>query len=147
VIVYDFGCVKQVPERLSAGYGRLMLAVIEDRHDDIPDILLRMGISKGGGRTIPAEITDAYATVLGRIAREDPPYTFGADDLVDELMRLGRTYWSEATDMQAPGDLIFVNRTFAGHVANLGRLRATGRWRDMIRRYAEMGRSLPLPAP
>ncbi len=141
VVIYDFGCIKQVPAKLAAGYAELMLAVIDNRFDELPEILWGMGIYKGAGEAMQAEITNAYATVLGRIVREDPPYTFGGDDLYDELMQLGFTYWSESTDMQFPSDLVFVNRTFAGHVANLGRLRATGHWRDMIRRYAEVGRS------
>ena len=36
VIVYDFGCVKEIPPRLAAGYAELLLAVTLDRHQDIP---------------------------------------------------------------------------------------------------------------
>ena len=58
------------------------------------------------------------------------------DDLGDAMMELGMKYWSDVTDMSFPSDAIFVNRTFGGHVGNLGRLRATGRWREMIRCWA-----------
>ena len=33
-----------------------------------------------------------------------------------------------------PRDLVFINRTFAGHIGNLSRLKATGPWRAMIER-------------
>ena len=136
VVVYDFGCVKQVPEDLSEGYAALMLAVLEDRWDEIPEILRAIGFFKGDGDLFPAEIAEAYAEVLGRIVRKDPPYTFGADDLGDAMMEIGLKYWSEFGDMSFPSDAVFVNRTFGGHVGNLGRLRATGPWREMIRSRA-----------
>lgn len=136
LVVYDFGCVKQVPETLADGYATLMLSVLEDRWGEIPEILRGVGFFKGEGDLFPAEIADAYAEVLGRIVREDPPYTFGRDDLVDAMMDLGLKYWSEMTDMSFPSDAVFINRTFGGHVGNLGRLRATGPWREMIRRQA-----------
>lgn len=136
VVVYDFGCVKRVPESLASGYADLMLAVLEGREGEAPEILRGIGFFKGGGEPISRDLTDAYAKVLRRIVREDPPYTFGTDDLVDALMQLGMNYWSEVTDMSFPSDAVFVNRTFGGHVGNLGRLRATGPWREMIRRRA-----------
>ena len=136
VVVYDFGCVKRVPEALADGYAGLMLAVLEDRWNEIPEILKSIGFFKGAGHLFPADIAEAYAEVLGRIVREDPPYTFGMDDLGDAMMELGMKYWSDVTDMSFPSDAIFVNRTFGGHVGNLGRLRATGRWREMIRCWA-----------
>lgn len=136
VVVYDFGCVKQVPEGLASGYAGLMLAVLDNRWGEIPEILKTIGFFKGEGQLFPAEIADAYAEVLGRIVREDPPYTFGTDDLGDALMELGMKYWSEFGDASFPSDAIFVNRTFGGHVGNLGRFRATGPWREMIRHRA-----------
>ncbi len=136
VVVYDFGCVKQVPEALASGYADLMLAVLENRWGEIPETLRGIGFYKGDGDLFPAEIAEAYAEVLGRIVRKDPPYTFGTDDLGDAMMELGMKYWSEFGDMSFPSDAVFINRTFGGHVGNLGRLRATGPWREMIRRRA-----------
>ncbi len=136
VVVYDFGCVKRVPEPLADGYASLMLAVLEDRPEDVPPILATIGIQTTGGVPIAAEITDAYAEVLARIVREDPPYAFGEDDLVEDLVRLGLRFWSEATDMDFPSDAVFINRTFGGHLGNLGRLGARGPWREMIRQQA-----------
>ena len=107
---------------------------------EIPEILRGIGFYKGDGDLFPAEIAEAYAEVLGRIVREDPPYTFGTDDLVDEMMQLGLSSWSEATDMNFPSDAVFINRTFGGHVGNLGRLKATGPWREMIRLRGSMNR-------
>ncbi|MCD4751284.1 MAG: hypothetical protein K8R59_18090, partial [Thermoanaerobaculales bacterium] len=136
VIVYDFGCVKEVPEFISHGYAALMSAVLEGRPGEVPGILQKMGIETTAGGTMPVEISDAYAQVLSRIVREEPPYTFGEDDFFQEMMELGRKYWSEAANMTFPSDLVFVNRSFGGHVGNLGRLRATGPWREMIAGYA-----------
>jgi len=137
VVIYDFGCVKSIPRDLAVGYAKLLLAVLDDRWAEVPEILVGIGVYKGDRQPISREITDAYAQVLSRIVRDNPPYTFGEDDLAEQLIDIGFHYWSEAVDMQFPSDAVFVNRTFAGHVGNLGRLRATGPWRDIVRHYAE----------
>lgn len=136
VVVYDFGCVKEVPVPLADAYASMMLDVCDHRWSDIPGTLLGIGFSRTDGLPMPVEIVEAYAAVFNRIVAEGPPYRFGSDTLVDDVMRLGFEYWSEATDMQFPKDAVFINRTFGGHVGNLGRLRAAGPWREMILRAA-----------
>lgn len=136
VVVYDFGCAKEVPEALAAGYAAMMLAVIDGRPEDIPALLKSIGVHKANGDPLPMKIIEDYAEALGRIVRPDPPYVFGEDTLVEDMMHLGMTYWSEATDTTFPSDLVFVNRTFGGHVGNLGKLHAAGPWREIIGRYA-----------
>ncbi len=138
VVVYDFGCVKEIPPSLAAGYADLLIAVTHQRNGDVPKILKRIGVSTTDGSQLSREITDPYAEMFGPIARIDPPYSFGEDDgLYRQLMEHGMNNWSKATDIQFPQDAIFVNRTLGGHFGNLSKLRAAGPWRTLILRYAE----------
>jgi len=145
VVVYDFGCVKRVPPEIARGYAGLMMAVLEDRKGDIPEILRTTGVHREDGSPVPRETTDPWAEVFAEIVRESPPYTFGDDsDLYGDLLSLGRTQWSSARDLVFPRDVVFVDRALGGHVGNLHRLRATGPWRDIIRKYATPGSGLAL---
>jgi predicted unusual protein kinase regulating ubiquinone biosynthesis (AarF/ABC1/UbiB family) len=136
VIVYDFGCVKQLPSEISEGYSNLVRAVLEDDKPAIPESLLKMGVYKTGRIPLPREVCDPYMDLFGQIVRDDPPWVFGEDnEMYERIMDLGAANWSEATDVHFPQDLIFLDRSLAGHFGNLNRLRASAPWRDILSRY------------
>ena len=137
IVVYDYGCVKRVPAEIAVGYRDLILAAIEDRKSEIPEILHRMGMSREGDSPLPLELTDPWVEIFDPILAVGPPYTFGDDDeFFSRLMDLKLRTWSDAIDVRFPEDLIFISRTFAGHFGNLSTLRATGPWRDLALEYA-----------
>ena len=136
VVVYDYGCMKEIPANLAAGYGKLMNAVVHNRKAAIPEVLRDMGVYKEGGIPFPRSMTDPYVDLLQDIVRASPPYTFGDDSSIYEtLYDLGMANWQNATDVRFPRDMVFIDRTLVGLFANLGNLRATGPWRKIIRKY------------
>ena len=134
VIVYDFGCMKRVPELIAAGYADLFLAALDGRTEEIPEVLHTMGVQTQDGNPLPLDLVAPYVELFSEILREDPPYTFGEDvDLYQKLMELGMSNWSRAMDIQFPEDIIFIDRTLGGHFGNLSRLRATAAWPELVR--------------
>lgn len=137
VVVYDFGCIKDVPPALAQGYARLALAVVEGRHEEIPDILFAMGVTREDGTKVSAGLTGPYAAMYAEIVREAPPYTFGEDtELYQRMIQLAVANFGEASTLRFPRDVVFINRTLGGHYGNLARLRATGPWRSIIEQHA-----------
>ena len=137
VIVYDFGCVKKIPPGLARGYSALALAVLEDRREDIPRELYELGVYKKGEVPIDLDVIYPYVDLLQEMMRADPPYEFGEDErLYEKILELGMANWSQSMDTQFPEDVIFVDRSFAGHFGNLTRLRATGPWHELVGSYA-----------
>ena len=55
VIVYDFGCVKRVPAAISRGYREVARAIVEGRPEDVPAVLLAMGVSRANGEPVALE--------------------------------------------------------------------------------------------
>jgi len=138
VVVYDFGCVKEVPEAMAGSYAELLVAAAEGRGDDVPEILRRMGMHMKDDEPMPAEAIDPYIEMFSEVLRSEPPYTFGDnEDLYRRLFQLGFANMEYSKDMVFPEDAIFIDRAFGGHFGNLSRLRATGPWRDIVFRYAE----------
>jgi predicted unusual protein kinase regulating ubiquinone biosynthesis (AarF/ABC1/UbiB family) len=137
VVVYDFGCMKQVTEELAHGYAEVFLASLEGRSDAIPGALQKMGVHTQDGLPLSHDLVDPYSALFSEILREDPPYTFGEDEeLYEKLMTLGMSNWSQAIDIRFPEDIVFIDRTLGGHFGNLSRLRAQGPWRELVRAYA-----------
>ena len=136
VIVYDFGCVKVVPDRIAEGFAGITRAAIGRRPEVVPAILDRMGVRKRDGSPIARSITDPYLEILGEMYRDAPPYTFGEDPGVyRRLFDLGLANVGEASDLEFPEDLLFIDRTLGGMFGNLVRLRATGDWRAIAESY------------
>ena len=142
VIVYDFGCVKHLPDRLKKGYAALTRCALDGRREDVPDILGRLGVRKQDGAMLSREVTDPYFDLLSQVYRDDPLYTFGGDPGVHgRLFELGLANLGEASDLAFPRDLVFVNRTLAGTFGNLTRLRATSDWRGVAERCLRASRT------
>ena len=136
VVVYDYGCMKEIPEDLAAGYAGLMDAVINRRKAAIPGLLRNMGVFKEGGVVLSRDITDPYVDLVQDIVRASPPYTFGEDSSIYEsLYELGMTNWQDATDIRFPRDVVFIDRTLVGLFGNLSKLQATGPWRKLLRKH------------
>jgi predicted unusual protein kinase regulating ubiquinone biosynthesis (AarF/ABC1/UbiB family) len=139
IIVYDFGCLKRVPERIACGYARLLLAACEDRRAAIPEVLAEIGLVKADGAPLDLELIEPYIDLFAEILRHDPPYVFGEDDdLYDRVMELGMVNWQHATDLRFPEDVIFIDRSLAGHFGNLIRFSASGPWRELVEKYSSI---------
>lgn len=133
LVVYDFGCMKEIPEELSRNYVRLVVAVLEHDYPAIPGILKRMGIHKADGRPVSWEMIKDYADEIQDIVRPGKTYTFGINgDVYRRIQELGQKYIGEFMTMVYPKDIIFIDRTFIGHFGNLNRLKASADWRTLI---------------
>ncbi len=137
IVVYDFGCLKRVPRALAESYAALVTAVMEDRRQAIPGVLAGLGLTRGDGSPLQLELIDPYVDLFAELLRDEPVYRFGEDErLFDRVMELGMANWRHATDLRFPQEVIFVDRSIAGHFGNLMRLRAAGPWGAIVRRYA-----------
>jgi predicted unusual protein kinase regulating ubiquinone biosynthesis (AarF/ABC1/UbiB family) len=137
VIVYDFGCVKRIPPPIAAGYGALIRAVLDDRRRSIPETLRELGVYKKGGSPLPLEVIDPYLDLFAEIFRRSPTYVFGENEgLYDRILELGMANWQHSVDMRFPEDIVFIDRSLAGHFGNLIRLRAAGPWRALVDAHA-----------
>jgi predicted unusual protein kinase regulating ubiquinone biosynthesis (AarF/ABC1/UbiB family) len=139
IIVYDFGCVKSVPDAVFKGLAELFLAVRGGRHEEVPRVLLEMGVYKEGESPTPLllDLVGPYVEIFAEILRDHPPYRFGEDaEFYDKLIALGMANWSSAMDIAFPEDIIFIDRSLSGHFGNLARLHAAGPWGEIVHRYA-----------
>ena len=136
VVVYDYGCMKEVPEDIAAGYAGLIDGLLKRRKTAFPALLKELGVYKEGGEMLSRETTDPYVELMQDIVRASPPYTFGDDARIYRAMYdLGMANWQEASDIRFPRDMVFIDRTLGGLFGNLGKLRATGPWRKLLREY------------
>jgi predicted unusual protein kinase regulating ubiquinone biosynthesis (AarF/ABC1/UbiB family) len=141
VVVYDFGCVKEVPADLARAYADAFVAVIDGRVEDLPAVFAGIGLHMRDGSPVDVDLIEPYIALISEVFRAGPPYTFGQDnrEIYSEIIRLGFQDLDQKTDLEFPEDVIFINRSLSGHFGNLSRLRATGPWRELVLKYATAG--------
>lgn len=142
VIVYDFGCMKEVPEVLCRGYVRLIRAMLDHAYPKMPGILQEMGVHLADGRPVSWQIVADFADVFQELFHPEQYYTFGSDEeIYARLIALGNKHMSESMNLIFPRDIIFIDRTFGGHFGNLSRLNARSDWRSIL--LAHMAAACP----
>jgi predicted unusual protein kinase regulating ubiquinone biosynthesis (AarF/ABC1/UbiB family) len=139
VVVYDFGCVKEVPVDLARAYADAFVAVIDGRVADLPAIFAGIGLLMRDGSPLDVDLIEPYIVLISEVFRASPPYTFGEDnqEIYSGLIQLGFQDWEQKFNMEFPEDVIFINRSLGGHFGNLSRLQATGPWRDLVLKYSK----------
>ena len=136
IVVYDYGCMKDVPEHIASGYAGLIDGLLKRKKRAFPELLKELGVYKEGGELLSRETTDPYIDIMQDIVRASPPYTFGDDSaFYKAIYDLGMANWHEASDICFPRDMVFIDRTLGGLFGNLGKLGATGPWRKHLREY------------
>ena len=138
IVVYDFGCMKEVPAALCNGYVQLITAVLNHEYPRIPEILKSMGVYKASGEKISWEMAKDFADVFQEIFATRDHFTFGEDDdIYTRLISLGHKYINESMSFIFPKDVIFIDRTFSGHFGNLCHLNAQADWRALLIEHLE----------
>ncbi|MDO9263710.1 MAG: AarF/ABC1/UbiB kinase family protein [Desulfosalsimonadaceae bacterium] len=133
LIVYDFGCMKEVPEILCRGYVRLIRAMLDHAYPKMPGILRDMGVHLADDRPVSWRMVTDFADVFQELFHPDHHYTFGSDEeIYTKLIALGNKHMNESMNLIFPRDVIFIDRTFSGHFGNLCRLNARSDWRSML---------------
>jgi len=131
VVVYDFGCVKEVPLSVAQGYARLAQDALLSDGAEIPALLRDLGVFRGEGELLAPEVITPYLAIFAEIFRAAPLYRFGeGENVYQRLLDLGWSNVDQVSDLQIPANLVFINRTLGGLFGNLVRLRAAGPWRE-----------------
>jgi predicted unusual protein kinase regulating ubiquinone biosynthesis (AarF/ABC1/UbiB family) len=134
LIVYDYGCMKEIPAWLAEGYAELIRAALAGDREGIPEALRRMHVHLGRGIPLPRSLTDPYLELFSEILRAYPPYTFGGDPgFYQRAFQLGLTHLPEGRRIRFPEGVVYVDRCLVGHFGNLAR-------REILARYTRVAR-------
>jgi predicted unusual protein kinase regulating ubiquinone biosynthesis (AarF/ABC1/UbiB family) len=136
LIVYDHGCMKEIPEALADQYRRVLATLLDGDLEALPLRLQEMGIfKKKSNRPIPRKILDPMAREAVAIVGAEP-FRFSNESKIYEIaFDVNGQFLRELTDVGLPPDMVMVNRSLGGLFGNLCRLEACGRWRDLLMPY------------
>ena len=138
IIVYDFGCMKEIPEALCKSYVLILSALLDHDYTKIPGLLMDMGVHRKDGLPVSWDIVADFAPIFQEILDPDRHYVFGSDhDFYARFQDLARKHMAESMTIVFPKDIIFIDRTFGGHFGNLCMLKASADWRSILLKYMD----------
>ena len=135
LILYDFGCLKQIPPFIRRAYRDVALCGIRRTYDRVDEPMLRLGTRDPRKRAPDPEFYRQFGEVLREPFCSDEPYDFGTSDLHERLMELAPLGISKMLHFKPPRETIFISRTIAGHYGNLRHMRAKAHWGKILEPY------------
>lgn len=141
LVVYDFGCLKELPEDLVQDYAALTRAALAQDPAAVEDSLIRLG-ARNTQHTpdLPDGFYRPWLQLAGDILA-DTPVDFATWPLAEQVLRLSRKALPQWRAFQPVPDLVLVNRALGGHYWNLRQLGANVAMRPLLQPLAGVSRA------
>ena len=137
MILYDFGCLKHIPPYIQKAYRDAAVCAFQEDYQGIDDALLRLGTRDPKREHPGIDFYRRYAEILKEPFCSDEPYDFGTTAIHERLIELAPRGISKMLHFKPPRETVFISRTIGGHYGNLKRIRARGRWMEILAPYLE----------
>lgn len=115
VVVYDMGCVKDVPEAVVQQVRLLLAAALRSDWQGLHTALIALdGVSATAPLAKVQELYVDFTTVLVSHLLAEDQFDFGASGFIEDVRRVGRKHLMQSFKFQPVSDLIFVMRALGG---------------------------------
>ena len=142
IVLYDFGCVKQIPDAIIAAYGATIHCGLAEDYAGVERGLRALGVLNPDGPRVELEYYKAWRDIFALPFLTDEPFDFATATIHDDVIKQVPGALKRIESFQPPSDLVFIDRAIAGHYGNLRKIGARGRFLAMLRPYLD---AQPLP--
>ncbi len=133
VVLYDFGCIKELSDESVNTYGTLVQAALDADYDKIETGLLALGARVPGSKRPSDEFYASWRAILLKPFLSDEPFDFAQSNMhkkaaarTGEVLKLGE-------QLQPPVETAFVDRMVGGHYWTMVNLGATNAFGPLLR--------------
>lgn len=125
VVMYDFGCVKELAQGVADGYRQLIVGGLGEDYDSVEQALLALGVRKAAGPRASDEFYKLWRDWLALPILAANPFDFGTARFEQEMVtKLVPATVKNMASFQPSKELVFFNRALVGHYATLRKIRA-----------------------
>jgi predicted unusual protein kinase regulating ubiquinone biosynthesis (AarF/ABC1/UbiB family) len=120
VVLYDFGCVKVLPEQVAVDYRDFMCAMRDRDHVAMQKGMERLGLQRPGAQ-VPDQ-ADLYSEIRATLAPflfEDQTFEFGTASNHVNFMRLLTKGLRRPKQFQPSSSILFTDRAQGGNYTNM----------------------------
>lgn len=124
LIVYDFGCVKQVSDAVLEAYKNALQSGIDEDWDALDHALLRLGARVPGSPRMPDDFYAQWRPIVLAPFLQAGAFDFGQSDLHQQAMAKTPDVMRYMDRLQPQAQTLFIDRVISGHYWNLVKLSA-----------------------
>ncbi len=135
VVLYDYGCVKHVDDRILAAYRAAIRAGIDEDYRALERNLIELGVRDPEGPPVELEYYKPWRDLFVQPFVHDELFDYAAATLHDEVLKLVPGALKRMASFQPPVELVFIDRMIGGHYGNLRKLGARGRHWPLVEPY------------
>ena len=137
IVMYDFGCVKYMKPEIIEAYRDTIIAGLEEDYEGVDEGLHRLGVRKEDGPPVePSYYKDWRDLFLTPFIQEDP-FDYGRSTLHHEVIARVPGALQRMASFKPPVELTFLDRAVVGHYGNLRKIRARGRFLEILEHYID----------
>jgi predicted unusual protein kinase regulating ubiquinone biosynthesis (AarF/ABC1/UbiB family) len=135
VVLYDYGCIKRVDDRVLDAYKATIRAGIDENYAALERGLLDLGVRNPDGPAVELGWYKPWRDAFALPFVHDGVFDYGAATIHEDVMKLVPGAIKRMTSFQPPVELVFINRMIAGHYGNMRKLNARGRFWPLVEPY------------
>ncbi|MCK6549420.1 AarF/ABC1/UbiB kinase family protein [Myxococcota bacterium] len=133
IVIYDFGCVKRLEDRIIEAYARTLWAAIHEDYAGVERGMLELGARRPDGPPIEPAYYKTWRDILLVPFLADGPFDYGASKIHEDVVAYIPSLLPRMSSFQAPVEVIFLDRVIGGQYGNLRKIRARGRFYELVR--------------
>lgn len=123
LVIYDFGCIKQLPPGLSERYRQLTLAALAGDASAVESGLIRLGARNTQQQVaLPLDFYRPWLQLAQEGLAAEEPVDFARFPLIERIVKLSRKALPHWRAFQPVPDIVLINRALGGHYWNLRQL-------------------------
>jgi len=138
VVIYDFGCVKHLKHDIVDAISRIIRDSIDEDYDAIDKCLVDLGARVPGGPPVEPEYYKIWRDILLEPFLCEGPFDYGSATIHEEVVKLIPGIMKRLGSFQPAVEVVFVDRVIGGHYGNLRKIRAIGKFIDLIKPYCHV---------
>ncbi len=143
IVLYDFGCVKHIPTRISAAYATVIRSGIAEDYRGVEHGLRALGVLNPDGPPVELEYYKPWRDIFALPFMNRDGFDFAAAKIHEDVIKQIPGALKRIESFQPPADIVFIDRAIAGHYANLRKIRSRGNFLEMLHPYLHPAAAAP----
>ncbi len=137
IVLYDFGCVKQIPDAVIEAYGKTIRCGIDEDYRGVEAGLQALGVLNPDGPRVELAYYKAWRDIFALPFLAGDVFDFASSTIHDDVIKQVPGALKRIESFQPPSELVFIDRAIAGHYGNLRKIGARGRFLAMLQPYLD----------
>lgn len=134
LVLYDFGCVKRVPDEVMVPYRATLKAAVDEDYDAVDANLVKLGVRRADGPRVEAGFYKAWRDIFAEPIFAER-YDYGSTKVVDQVLAQAPKFFARMDSFQPAAQIAYVDRAIAGLFGNLRNLGVRGTFGPILLDY------------